>query len=396
MDKSHTTIKHSQKGLTLNAKSKAQPHFQTWIEISKANLKEAYTNFQKRLGPIAPVLKSNAYGHGVEHVYGALKEVDIENICVFNSTEAIELRKLGYEKRLIVLGIADAHLLSTLCDLNVEILVPTWNVLKMWLASAKKPNIHLKFDTGLSRLGFHLNDCNELFTKIKPEINRVVGLSTHFANVEEVPEGNFAKVQLKRLLEVKALFLEHFPGKKILVHSAASAAAMLLEETRLDMCRVGIATYGLWPSAESKQLLQRHDPDFDLKPALSWYSRLVQVQRISKGTKVGYGCRFRAPQEMTIGVIPVGYYEGYPRIATVNPCYVLVRGKICRILGTICMNMMIIDLDAVDNPQVDDKVTLIGRDGNEEVSADLIATWCGTINYEIVSRLLPSLPRILV
>ena len=173
-------------------------------------------------------------------------------------------------------------------------------------------------------------------------------------------------------------------------HIAASAAAMLWPQTRLDMSRFGIALYGLWPSPQTHAAMG--DASIALEPALSYESELVVVRTIAAGAQVGYGATYHAPHDMRIGVVPAGYADGVPRALSNRGAFV-VDGALCPIVGRVAMNMTSIDLSAAPNARVGSKVTLLGTDGNSRVDADMWATWCDTINYEIVARLPSELPR---
>jgi len=179
------------------------------------------------------------------------------------------------------------------------------------------------------------------------------------------------------------------PDAQPLRHIAASAAAMLWPQTRLDMARFGIALYGLWPSRQTREAVET---PLDLQPALSYTSKLIVVRAIPAGASVGYGGAFHAPHAMRVGVVPVGYADGLPR-ALSNKGHLLVDGAICPIVGRVAMNMTEIDLSNAPNAHAGSTVTLIGRDGETEVSADDWASWADTLNYEIVTRLPREIPR---
>ncbi|MBV9148839.1 MAG: alanine racemase, partial [Candidatus Eremiobacteraeota bacterium] len=173
-------------------------------------------------------------------------------------------------------------------------------------------------------------------------------------------------------------------------HIAASAAAMLWPQTRLDMVRVGIALYGLWPSPATREAME--ESALTLTPALSYTSSLVEIRRLERGDPVGYGTTFHAPHEMRIGIVPVGYAEGVPRLLSNRGAFI-VHGVRCPIVGRVAMNMTTIDVTAVPQAQPGDVVTMIGADGDAMVTADDWAEWADTINYEIVTRLPSELPR---
>src|SRR5580765_1035087 len=179
-------------------------------------------------------------------------------------------------------------------------------------------------------------------------------------------------------------------------HSACSAAVLLFNRTHLDLARVGISLYGLWPSKETYvSCLERGKPSLDLRPVLSWKTRIAQVKDVPDGGFVGYGLTWRATRPTRIAVLPVGYYEGFNRELS-GLAHVLVRGKRAPIRGRVCMNMCMVDVTDVPSAGLEDEVVLLGRQGDERVTAEQLAAWRGTIAYEIVSRIHPSVARVVV
>jgi alanine racemase len=171
---------------------------------------------------------------------------------------------------------------------------------------------------------------------------------------------------------------------------------LLFNRTHLDLARVGISLYGLWPSKETfVSCLERGKPSLDLKPVMTWKTRIAQVKQVPEGEYVGYGCAWRATRTTKIAVLPVGYYEGYDRELS-GLAHVLVRGKRAPVRGRVCMNMCMVDVTDIPGAALEDEVTLLGRKGDERITAEQLAAWRGTIAYEIVSRIHPSLPRVVV
>jgi alanine racemase len=169
---------------------------------------------------------------------------------------------------------------------------------------------------------------------------------------------------------------------------------LLFNRTHLDLARVGISMYGLWPSKETYvSCLERGKPSLDLQPALAWKTRIVQVKDVPEGAFVGYGGTWRATRPTRIAVLPVGYYEGYDRELS-GIAHALVRGRRAPLRGRICMNMCMADVTDIPGTALEDEVVLLGRQGDEAITAEQLAGWCGTISYEIVSRIHPSLPRV--
>jgi len=185
-------------------------------------------------------------------------------------------------------------------------------------------------------------------------------------------------------------------AKPKLVHTACTAASILFPETHFSMLRAGIGVYGLWPSREtylSALLSGRYLPD--LRPVLSWKTKIVQIKTIPEGHYIGYGCTYRTTRKTRLAVLPVGYADGYDR-ALGNTAHVLVKGKRAPVIGRVCMNLTMIDVTDIPNAKLEDEVVLLGKDGEEVISAEQMANWAGTINYEIVTRISPFLSRKIV
>jgi alanine racemase len=218
-------------------------------------------------------------------------------------------------------------------------------------------------------------------------------VSSHFANIEDTTNHAFAESQIAAFTRITEAVARHHPAP-VLRHIACSAAVLLFNRTHLDLARVGISMYGLWPSKETYvSCLERGKPSLDLQPALAWKTRIVQVKDVPEGAFVGYGGTWRATRPTRIAVLPVGYYEGYDRELS-GIAHALVRGRRAPLRGRICMNMCMADVTDIPGTALEDEVVLLGRQGDEAITAEQLAGWCGTISYEIVSRIHPSLPRV--
>jgi alanine racemase len=342
------------------------------------------------------VVKGNAYGHGLIPVARTVEPFAVR-LCVFSIDEAVALRAAGIAAPILVLGPIPANALDDALAANVELVLwGTGDFVRRVRASARKRErtaaVHIKVNTDLNRLGFEPHELVDALEEILrfPEI-AVAGIYSHLASAEELDspytmhqlsafEGALARA--KPLLDRRTL--------TPLRHIAASAAAMLWPQTRLDMVRFGIALYGLMPSPQTQEALGA--APLQLKPALSYRSQIIVTRTIAAGASVGYGGSFHAPRDMRIGIVPTGYADGIPRAFSNRGAFV-VDGVICPIVGRVAMNMTEIDLTAAPNGGVGSTVTLIGHDGNATIAADDWATWAETINYEVVARLPSELPR---
>jgi alanine racemase len=179
-----------------------------------------------------------------------------------------------------------------------------------------------------------------------------------------------------------------------IVHTAASAGAILYPETHYSMVRVGIGAYGIWPSRETRIAARAADREIDLTPVATWRTRIAQTKTVVAGDYVGYGLTYQAPRTMRLAIVPVGYYEGYDRKLS-NSGRALVRSQSVPVAGRVAMNMMMLDVTEAE-AEPDDEVVLLGRQGDAVITADEIAEKTGTISYEVVSRIHPDIPRVLV
>lgn len=342
------------------------------------------------------VVKGNAYGHGLLQVAKAA-EPFAARLCVYEMEEALALRAGGVVVPILVLGPIPPDGLDDAVGARLEVAVWSAGAFARRLSAAARrreatARVHVKVNTDLNRLGFEPHELVDALEDLLgvPEIE-LTGIFSHLASAEELdsPYTMHQLHGLERALAQAAPLLER-RDLTPLRHIAASAAAMLWPQTRLDMVRFGIALYGLWPSEQTREALGK--APVELRPALSYHSEIIVTRTIAAGASVGYGGSFRAPRDMRIGVVPAGYADGVPR-ALSNRGRFIVDGALCPIVGRVAMNMTEIDLTAAPNAHAGSQVTLLGRDGQACVSADDWASWAETINYEIVTRLPAHLDR---
>lgn len=362
------------------------------IKIDLDALRDNATRLRDFVAPAtaAFVVKGNAYGHGIEEVALALEPI-AARLCVFNVAEAQQLRDAGITKEILILGpVAPDDLESVLV---AKASMALWDsgayaarVADVARRRSSQMHVHVKINSGLNRLGIAAQNAADIIEDYlrRPEL-RIDGAFSHLAAAEEL-DSPYTLAQLQTfesaLAPVMAQLQDRTP--RPIMHIAASAAALLWPQTRLDMVRFGIAVYGLWPSAATREAM--HESDLHLEPALSYTSNLDATRMLVAGDAVGYGNTFHAPRAMRIGVVPQGYADGIPR-ALSNRGTFLVRGARAPIIGRIAMNMTLIDLTNAPDAKSGDEVTLIGNDGTQSITADDWAGWSDTINYEIVTRL---------
>lgn len=373
----------------------------TWIEVSRGALLHNLETLRRSAGGalVAPVVKANAYGHGLELVAGVLAAAGVPRLCVNELEEVRRLRALGLTLPLCVLGPTLPSDSPRIADLGCEVVVSSWAQLTALSAAGatvgRPSGVHLKVETGTHRQGVPPSEIRELLARL-PELPgvRLVGLTTHLADVEDETESSFARVQLAAFDDVAAALP---PG--VLRHVAASAGELLIPEARYDMVRPGIALYGLWPSEKTRiasELLGERSATvapIELKPAMRWMTRVMQVRDAEKGAWVGYGRTSRLARATRLALLPVGYYDGWDRGLS-GQGVVAIRGRLAPVVGRVAMNMTVVDVTELPVAE-GDPVLLLGPD-HDETTADRLAERLGTIHYEVTTRIEGRHPRVLV
>ncbi|UCB47441.1 MAG: alanine racemase [Spirochaetota bacterium] len=368
-----------------------------WIELDgkapEHNLKELSRCAKKNV-KLCAVVKSNAYGHGVAQMAELLPSTHW--FGVNSLEEGLELREIGVKKPVLLLGHVPLKRLdeAVKADLRLTIFNRESILALLKLGKGSKPvNIHLKIETGTARQGILIEDIEDFVGGIKKSESLILeGVSTHFANIEDTLNHEYAENQLLRFHEAIDT-LKKLGVDPPIKHTACTAASILFPETHFSMLRAGIGLYGLWPSREtylSAVSCGKMIPD--LKPVLTWKTKIVQIKILSEGSFIGYGCTYKTTRKTNLAILPVGYADGYDR-SFGNRAYVLINGRRAPVIGRVCMNHCMIDVTDVQGAGLEDEVVLLGQSGSETVSAEDLAEWAGTINYEIVSRISPYLDR---
>jgi alanine racemase len=373
------------------------------IEVSRGALAHNIALFRRLLSPgtaLMAVVKANAYGHGLQQVAGVCVSSGVEMLGVHTADEVTALRRQGVSLPIMVMGYLAPKQVAEVVDPGVHVLLSSYQVLEALAAHGRRlgtsPPVHVKVDTGTHRQGVNPGEVAALAVAARDAGLTVAGIATHFANIEDTTDHSYAYLQLERFREAVTAVQERV-GRVRWVHAACSAAALLFREADFGMVRVGISLYGHWPSKETylSWLLEHGRDGVKLEPALAWRVLVGQVKDVEAGAPVGYGLTYRPTRASRIAVLPVGYAEGYPR-ALSNRARVLVHGRAAPVIGRVCMNVVMVDVTDVPGVRDGDVVTLIGSDGAERVTAEELAENAGTINYEILARLSPSLPRCVV
>ncbi len=374
----------------------------TWVEISRSALEANVRSLQILLTPattLCAVVKANAYGHDITLTAGMLIEMGITHFAVDNIDEAFVVRRQSKDAVIFILGMTPAERFSEIVTQQfVQNIYDEEGLIAIIGAAVSQQAvalINIEIETGLHRLGAMPRTIVDISRAIKnnPRSVKLVGVSTHFSSSEDVNAQHIVDAQIDALKNAEVTFAAydlHVPY----IHAACSAAAILRTQSHLTMVRTGIALYGLWPSRELHIAVQRGRA-FELRPVLSWKTTVAQVKDVPNGGGVGYNRTCIANRPMRIAVLPVGYYDGYDRHLS-NHGVVLLSGRLCPVVGRICMNMMMVDVSDAPHVKKGDVATLLGREGMHSVTADELAERVGTINYEIVTRINPLIPRFVV
>lgn len=343
---------------------------------------------------VMAVIKADGYGYGAVQIAEMMERWNyIWGFAVATLDEAVVLRTEGIQKPILVLGCVfpDQYMEMLKHEIRMNIYTEEMaeSISRMAAREGKTAYMHIKLDTGMSRLGFGINEQSaETIKRISkmPNVN-MEGIFTHFTKADE-KDKSFTKKQIQEFVWMT----ERLKEKNVRFtyeHCSNSAGIIDVPEANFDIVRAGISTYGLYPSEEVDKT------NVKLKPALALKSHVAFVKEIESGTPVSYGGTFVAKEKMKIATIPVGYADGYPRSLS-NKGYVLIRGKKAPILGRVCMDQFMVDVTQIEGVSFGDKVTMIGKDGNEILPVEVLSELSGRFNYEFVCDLGKRIPRVYV
>jgi len=376
---------------------KIRKGLRTWIEIDKKAIVHNYQIFRNLIDKkckIMSVVKSNAYGHSLLDFAKEQEKLGVDYLGVDSIVEGIALRKEGIKKPILVLGYTLPEMLLEAIKYNIEITVSNFETLKeieKIKNQIKKIKVHIKVDTGMNRHGFLLRDMEKLLTELKKIKNiSVVGLFTHFAMAKNPAFPQYTKNQIAEFEKWSEVFKKN--GFNPIKHASATSGAILFKEAHFDMVRIGIGLYGIWPSSETRAFAEGK---IRLAPVLSWKAVIGEIKAIKAGSRVGYDCTETVAKDSKIAIIPVGYWHGLPR-ALSGIGKVIIGNKKCKILGRVCMDIIMVDITYIRNVKVGDEVILIGKSEKEEISADDISNLMDASTYEFLTRINPLIKRIYI
>jgi alanine racemase len=363
----------------------------TLVEVYLNRLAANFNAIRQHVAParVMPILKANAYGHGLLRVAQLMESLEADYIGVAVLEEGILLRENGIRTPILVLGGILGNQVPGFLKYDLTITASSIDKLSQVDEIAAqlgvKAKVHLKIDTGMERIGVHYYHASGfLEATLKCRSINFEGIYSHFANAD-LPDLIHARVQLERFLEVLAFYEKHSLPSPPLRHMANSPAILQLPEANFDIVRPGLLLYGVYPSSQIPHTVK-------VRPALSWKSRVVYFKVILPNHPVGYGSAWQSDHMIRAVTVPVGYGDGYFRSMS-NKAQVLLRGKKYPVVGRISMDQIVINIEW-DSAYNDDEVILIGESGQEAITCEDLADWAGTIPYEILTNINTRVPRL--
>ncbi|MEW5986685.1 MAG: alanine racemase [Chloroflexota bacterium] len=364
----------------------------TYVEVNLTRLAENFQAIQRWVAPagVMVILKANAYGHGLVEIARHAVQLGAAYLGVAFLEEGILLREAGVTAPILVLG----GILGNQVPLFLEhdLTVTASSVEKLWAVEdaarqmGRPAKVHLKIDTGMERIGVHYYNANSLLeASLRCEHCQVEGIYSHFASADAA-DLTYAHQQLARFQEVLRFYDERNLTPP-LRHVANSGAILQMPESHLDLVRAGILFYGVYPSAETQRAVS-------VRPALSWKSRVVYFKVVKPGHPVSYGSTWQTDHLARVVTVPVGYGDGYFRRLS-NRSQVLIRGRAYPVVGAICMDQMMVNIEW-DSAYNGDEVVLLGEMEGEAITCDDLAEWAGTIPYEVLTNINTRVPRVYV
>ncbi|GAB2616959.1 alanine racemase [Belliella aquatica] len=376
----------------------------SYIEISKSAYKKNIQFIRSEVGEkttISAVIKGNAYGHGIENIVSIAEGAGIRHFSAFSADEAIRVyRASKRNSQIMIMGMLENEDLEELIKKGISFFVFEFDRLEETIKAAQKlqikAKIHVEVETGFHRTGFEWEDREALLKMLEDHQDVLVlaGLCTHYAGAESIT--NYVRVRgqiekyhaYKDWLIEKGLSFERF-------HTACSAATFSYPETIMDMVRIGIASYGFWPTQETYMYKFKSLPENNknpLKRLISWKSSIMSLKKVKMGDFIGYGSSYMAPRDMLIALVPIGYSHGFSRLLS-NQGKVLISGKIVSVVGTVTMNSIAVDITDLKGVEKGDEVVLIGKQKKNEITVASFGESIQQVNYELLTRLPLDIPR---
>jgi len=362
-----------------------------YAKIELDNIGKNVSGVRSKINPetmIMAVIKADAYGHGAVQVAAYLND-KVDWFGVATVDEAVELRKSGISKNILILGATMPDDYEAIVKYDITATIFDYKRAELINSEAirqkKTAKIHIKIDTGMSRIGFAANENSANTIRDISHLPNIYieGIFSHMAKADETDKTS--AYDQKNIFDHFINMLEDKGVNVPIKHLYNSAGIMEMDNT-YDMVRMGIMLYGYYPSDEMNK-------DYDLHPAMELISQISYVKTIKEGTGVSYGHMFKADKEMKIATVPVGYADGYPRCLS-GKGEVLINGCRCKIIGRICMDQFMVDVSHIDSVSVGDKVVLVGNSGAESISVEDVADNSHSFNYEFICGISRRVPRV--
>jgi alanine racemase len=363
----------------------------TLVEVDLSRLADNFRKIKSKVKPakMMPILKANAYGHGLVEVASLMQSLDADYLGVAVLEEGILLRENGITIPILVLGGILGNQLPHFIKHNLAITASSieklWQVDEVAEQLGVTARVHLKIDTGMERIGIHYYSAEELLqAAVQCKHIIVEGIFSHFAK-SEAADLSYSRLQLERFHEVLHFYEKRHLPTPMLRHIANSGGILQIPEAHFDIVRPGLLLYGVYPDPATYRSIQ-------VKPALSWKSRVVYFKVIKPGHPVGYGSTWQTDHMIRAVTIPVGYGDGYFRSMT-SKAEVLIRGVKYPVVGQISMDQIVVNIEW-DSAYNDDEVILIGEANGQRITVEDLANWAGTIPYEILTNINTRVPRL--
>ena len=375
---------------------KINTYLRGYAEVDLDAIVDNMKNMKQNIAPetkMIGVIKTDGYGHGSIPIAHELEKLDFMfGFAVATAEEAYNLRDAGITKPILVLGYTFPYSYEKMAEEEIRPAVFRYDTIPELSEAAHKSGkpvkVHIKVDTGMSRIGVTPDEEGLKFVEFVMQQKgiEIEGIFTHFAKADMADKTD-AEKQLQKFQNFIRMIREKLHLEIPIKHCSNSAGILEMPEANMDVVRAGITLYGLYPSEEvSREAVP-------LRPALSLYSHVVYCKTIHKGQSVSYGGTFTAEKDVRVATIPIGYGDGYPRSLS-GKGYVLIHGKKAPILGRVCMDQFMVDVSSIPDVKEGDKVTLLGYDGGEQISAELLGELSGRFNYELVCDIGKRIPRV--
>lgn len=360
----------------------------TWIEVDKKAVYHNVLEFKKIIKPsvkLMAIVKSNAYGHGLID-FAKTVEKEVDWLGVDSITEGLKLRQKGLKKPILVLGYTLPSRVEDAAKNGISLTVSTFELLKAIGLLKNRPKVHIKIDTGMHRQGFFIKDLSPVVKLLKRFELSPEGLYTHLAAAKDrlYPAYSFKQTESFKKADE---FFKKAGFKNYIRHVAASAGTILYPESHFDLVRIGIGLYGMFPTRESE-----FQTKLNLKPALTWKTIIGEIKSVSKDAYIGYDLTEKTLRTSKLAVMPIGYWHGFDRGFS-NCGEILIKGKRCKILGRVNMDMIMVDVSDA-NAKIGDEAVILGNSKKEKISAQDMALKINTTNYEIITRINPLIKRL--